>query len=383
MFLTSNPTPGISSTITRRSLRQRILTCTLLSWMVSVCGVSQVHGNATPVAVASVTQKQLNEPVKLVGSIVPQRMTQISVQVSGMITSMRVDEGAHVSAGDVLFTLDDSIARINVTRSTAQLEQARAELREAQRQLAESERLRKDGYVPASTLETAQTRVAVAEAVIGQREADLAQARENLSRHTIKAPFTGVVTRKQAEQGQWLNPGSAALEIIDATTVRVEVAVPQRFVTGLAVGTQAEIEADALPGQIFDTRVAAVIPRGENNARTVPIWLAVENSSGQLLPGMSAKVTLGFSNEQPMVLAVPNDAIIRRADGSTLLWLVRDGEPNLTVKPLPVALGRRDAQYSEVVGEGLKAGDRVVVRGNESLRPDQAVYVVSAQTVGA
>jgi RND family efflux transporter MFP subunit len=309
-------------------------------------------------------------------------MTQISVQVSGMITSMRVDEGASVSAGDVLFTLDDNIARINVARSNAQVEQAKAELSETQRQLAESERLRKDGYVPASALETAQTRVAVARAIIGQREADLAEARENLSRHIIKAPFSGVVTRKQAEQGQWLNPGSAAIELIDATTVRVEVAVPQRYVAGISIGTQAEIEADALPGQVFKTSVAAVIPRGENNARTVPVWLAVENNSGQLLPGMSANVTLGLQSEQAMVLTVPNDAIIRRADGTILVWVVQDDEPNLTVKPIPVTLGRRDSQSSEVVGNGLQVGDRVVVRGNESLRAQQAVYIVSAQTVG-
>jgi len=354
-----------------------LMTC-LLCLFTSV----QVSADATPVAVSKVTQMQLNDPVTLVGSIVAQRVTQISVQISGMITDMRVDEGSRVKAGDVLFTLDDNIARINVARSSAQLEQAQAELRETQRQLAESERLRKDGYVPVSALETAQTRVAVASAVIGQREADLAEARENLSRHIVKAPFTGVVTRKQAEQGQWLNPGSAALELIDASTVRVEVAVPQRFVAGITVGTQAKVQADALPGQIFNTRVAAVIPRGQSNARTVPVWLAVENSSGQLLPGMSANVTLGLQAEQSMVLAVPNDAIIRRADGSILVWLVQAGEPDLTVKPLPVTLGRWDSQYSEVVGTGLQVGDRVVVRGNESLRPQQAVYIVSAQSVG-
>ena len=338
--------------------------------------------DATPVAVATVTRVQLDDPVNLVGSIVAQRRTQISVQLSGMIASMLVDEGSKVSRGDRLFTLDDHIARIDVARSTAQLQQAEAELAEAQRQLTESERLRADGYVPLSTLETAQTRVAVNRAVVGQREADLAEARENLSRHAIKAPFDGVVTRKQAEQGQWLNPGSAAIEIIDTATVRVEVAVPQRYIAGISVGTQARIQTDALPGQSFDTRVAAVIPRGENNARTVPVWLAVDNRSGQLLPGMSANVTLGLRAQQSMALAVPNDAIIRRADGTVLVWLVQDGEPHLTVKPLNVTPGRRDAQYSEVVGQGLQTGDRVVIRGNESLRPAEPVYIVSAQTVG-
>jgi RND family efflux transporter MFP subunit len=351
---------------------------------VTICfiGANAVAADTTPVAVSTVTQVQLDDPVVLVGSVVPQRTTSISVQVNGMISSMWVDEGQRVKAGARLFQLDDNLARIDVNRRMAQLQQTQAELSETQRQLAESDRLRKDGYIPVSVLETAQTRVAVAQAVVGQRQADLAEAKENLSRHVITAPFDGIVTRKQAEQGQWLNPGATALQFIDASMVRVEIEVPQRHIAGISVGTQATIEIDALPGQRLTSLVTAVIPRGDNNARTVPVWLSVDNSAQQLLPGMSATVRLGLQSQQSMALAVPNDAVIRRADGSIVVWLIRNGEPNMTVQPLNVTLGRRDAQFSEIVGKGIKVGDQVVVRGNESLRPEQAVHIVGAQTVG-
>jgi RND family efflux transporter MFP subunit len=350
--------------------------------IISILGAATATADATPVAVSTVTQVQLDDPVVLVGSVVPQRTTSISVQVNGMVSTMWVDEGSKVKAGTRLFQLDDNLAKIDVDRRTAQLQQTQAELSESQRQLAESERLRKDGYIPISALETAQTRVAVAKAVVGQREADLAEAKENLSRHIISAPFDGIVTRKQAEQGQWLNPGATALQFIDASMVRVEVAVPQRQIAGISIGTQASIEIDALPGQRLTSLVTAIIPRGDNNARTVPVWLSVDNSSQQLLPGMSATVKLGLENQQSMALAVPNDAIIRRADGTILVWLIRNGEPGMTVQPLNVTLGRRDAQFSEIVGQGIQVGDQVVVRGNESLRPQQAVRIVGAQTVG-
>ena len=76
------------------------------------------------------------------------------------------------------------------------------------------------------------------------------------------------------------------------------------------------------------------------------------------------------------------DSLVRRADGSLLLWLVQDGEPDLTVVPVNVALGRRDARYSEILSDKVKLGDRVVVRGNESLRPGQAVHIVEGYMVG-
>lgn len=336
----------------------------------------------TPVAVAQVTQVELQDPVDLVGSVLPRRSALVSAQVNGLVEQIWVDEGSRVSAGDRLLQLDAELARINVSRSAARLTQARAEFKEAERQLREAERLRESSHIPLSALETAQTNVEVAAAVVGQNEAEVAAARETLKRHRVTAPFAGVVTRKMAELGQWLNTGSPALELIDTQTVRIEVAVPQRHIGGIAIGTQASISLDAFPGEDFTSSVSAIIPRDVDSARAVPVWLDVANPDGAILPGMSARVSVGLSSRGGLALAVPNDSLVRRADGSLLLWLVQDGEPDLTVTPVNVALGRRDARYSEVLSDQVKLGDRVVVRGNESLRPGQAVYIVEGYMVG-
>ncbi len=359
----------------------------LLRWCsvvgLALGGVSGVALAApTPVAVVEVTQIELQDPVRLVGSVLPRRNAMVSAQVNGLVKELWVDEGTRVRAGDPLFQLDAELARIEVDRSAARLRQARAELKESQRQLREAERLREAGHIPASALETAQNNVEVASAVVGQNEAELASTEETLTRYRVTAPFDGVVTRKTAELGQWLNTGSPALELVSTATVRVEAAVPQRHISGITIGTQARITLDALPGREFTSTVSAIIPRDVDAARTVPIWLELRNPDGAILPGMSARVSLGLSERSGLALAVPNDALVRRADGSLLLWLLQDGEPDLTVTPVNVALGRRDARYTEILSENIKLGDRVVVRGNESLRPGQAVYVVEGYMVG-
>ena len=92
----------------------------------------------TPIAVAEVTQVELQDPVNLVGSVLPRRNALVSAQVNGLIEEVWVDEGSRVDAGDPLFQLDAELARIGVARSAARLRQARAELKETDRQLREA-----------------------------------------------------------------------------------------------------------------------------------------------------------------------------------------------------------------------------------------------------
>lgn len=352
--------------------------------LVALTGLHTPRAQAepVPVAVAQITQIELSDPLQLVGSVLPRRNAALSVQVGGLVQTLWVDEGSRVAAGEKLLQLDDHLARIQVQRSRAQVAQAEAERAEAQRKYAEALRLREQGHIPASAVETAQTERAVADAVLAQTEAEHAAAQETLKRHTVRAPFAGTITRKHAELGQWLNTGSTALQLVDTAEVRIEVAVPQAQIGGITPGTQAAVVLDSFPNATLSSRVTAVIPRGTDNARTVPIWLTVTNPDGTLLPGMSARVRLGLAADQPLALAVPNDALVRRADGQVLLWLVQDAESGKKAVPVPVTLGRRDATHTEVISDTLQTQDLVVVRGNESLRPGQAVYVVEGYMVG-
>ncbi len=255
-----------------------VLVAAGVSWEVALAA-------STPVAVAEVTQVELQDPVNLVGSVLPRRNAMVSAQVNGLVEDIWVDEGSRVNAGDPLFQLDAELARIGVDRSAARLRQARAELKESERQLREARRLREAGHIPVSALETAENNVEVAAAVVGQNEAELASARETLNRHKVSAPFAGVVTRKVAELGQWLSTGTPALELADTDAVRVEVAVPQQYIGGVTLGTQARISLDALPERDLTSTVFAIIPRDVDSARTVPIWLEVTNADGAILLG--------------------------------------------------------------------------------------------------
>lgn len=351
--------------------------------LVLMCpGLSLAAAAGTPVAVARVNELQLDNQLELVGTVIPRRVTQISSQVDGLIQAVLVEEGEQVQSGDPLLQLDPAFAQIAVDRRRAELKQAEAERDDAARQLDESTRLRRDGHIPQSTLETAITQAAVTEAVVGQRQADLKDALLRLQRHRVMAPFAGTVVAKPAEVGQWLRIDSPALELAQLDTVRVEVAVPQDLIQAVRVGTTGRLRFDAQPGVSVQASVVAVIPRGTDNARTFPIWLELDNRDGRYVPGMSAAVNVGFSGAGSTALVVPNDALVRRSDGTVVIWRVEEAQDALTAVPVPVRLGRSDAGFTELLGEPVSVGDTVVVRGNETLRPRQPVRIVQAMTVG-
>lgn len=361
-------------------------TATLFAILVALCTCVPAWAApapATSVEVARVIEGVIQEDVALIGSVVARRSTRISAQVAGLVEALLVDEGSPVNAGDELFRLNDDLASIEVSRARALLAQSEAEASDAMRKLTEAERLHREGHVPMSLLESAQTVNAVAQALRDERKAEVARTRTLLAQHVVSTPFSGTVVAKEAEVGQWIRTDTPVLVLAEMDPIRIEVPVPQNEFDRISVGANARVEFESLPGATFEAAVTNRIPQSRDGARTFPIWLEMRNEDGRLAPGMSADVLLSVDQSTEPSLLVPNDALIRRADASTLVWVVRDsGEGSGVAEPEPVSVGRARGGLREVTGTRLQAGDLVVVRGNESLRPNQPVRVINTTAIG-
>ena len=352
----------------------------LLFFFASTTGhMSYAASPAVSVGVAKIELGELAERVSLVGSVIPRRSSQISTQVAGQITEIAVDRGSVVRQGDVLFRLDDELTRFDLQAAQAALDEAKAEEAEAERKLREAERLRGEGHIPQSVLDTAQTVASVATARRSQRDAQVSRSRALLKRHTVRAPYAGTVVAKTADIGQWIRLDSPVVTLVETNPARIEVPVPQRLYRQLRPGSSADLWFESLPDERFTAEVGALVPQGSEGARTFPVWLELDNAAGRIAPGMSARVALATSDTPRTVLLVPSDALVRRADGSTLIWLVREEEPidGLVAKAVQVEVGSARGSKRQVEGAGLAAGDLVVVRGNEGLRPNQLVRITS------
>jgi multidrug efflux pump subunit AcrA (membrane-fusion protein) len=300
---------------------------------------------AVPVRVLVPEAATFGEQFQLTGTLTADRAAALSPRVDGLVRDTRVDAGDRVKAGQVLLQLDDAVARHALARTRAQAAEAAASAAEAERLLAEGRRLAADKFIPSSQVGTLEARRQ-------QAQAALASARA-------------------AEREEWVQRGDNVLDLVATDRVRLDVQVPQERFAALAGEARVEVMPDALDGVALPARVEARVPVTDPQARTFLLRLRVDDPDGRLLPGTSARARISLPATEP-ALAVPRDALLRQPDGGYSLFVaVREGEAWIarqrTVKVL------RDRGSLVAIAEGIAAGERVVVRGNEALRDGQPV----------
>jgi RND family efflux transporter MFP subunit len=172
------------------------------------------------------------------------------------------------------------------------------------------------------------------------------------------------------------------VELHEIDVVRVRAEVPQAWFRRVDIGTPAELRFDARPDELVTARVDIRVAVADAAARTFPVFLELDNASRRITPGMSVRVGLQVAGDRSAeTLQVPRDAIVRGPDGITRVWVVRDAGSGVTeARPVAVRLGRSFGAAVEVTGGEIALDDRVVVRGNETLRAGEPVRVVPAPT---
>jgi len=220
-----------------------------------------------------------------------------------------------------------------------------------------------------------QEDIAVAEAEVQRLQAKTQRLRDDVQKTTIRAPVSGVITQRHTEVGQWLERGGKVADIVVLNPVLVRVPVHERDISRLRAGDTATVTLDALPDKTFTGRVKHIIPQADLASRTFPVKIEVANTADLVLKaGMFARVVLRPGASQ-MGIFVPKDAVVRRPDGQ-VVFVVQDGKAH----QVGIKTGRILEGTIEVIAGEIKAGDSVVITGNETLRDQAAVMVKETAT---
>jgi len=343
--------------------------------LVAVLGAQVTAAPAqTPISVAQPDSGRSTESLRMTGNLIARQVSGLSSQESGLISAIHVDAGDAVEAGDLLLELDAGLVEQDVARAEAAREEAAASLAEARRLAAEARRLGDDSFFPETERRARESAVVLAEAALARAERELARERERLERHRLTAPFDGIISRRYFDRGEWVDPGSAVVELVKVDELWLDVRVPQRYWSDLrgrgnvTVRAWADVDRD----RELDARVHARVPVSDPTARTFLLRLLVTDDSGAITPGMSAGVEVEIEREETTV-RVPRDAILRYPDGTTTIWIVEDGSDRAAERE--VVVRRNIGDLVELEGE-LPEGARVVTRGNEVLSEDETVRIV-------
>ncbi|MDP2714524.1 efflux RND transporter periplasmic adaptor subunit [Rheinheimera sp.] len=341
----------------------------LLGTMVAMALQAQ---EPVPVRVAMPQEKGLSQQLLLSGSLTAQQDAGLSSRTAGLVAELLVDAGSTVTKGQPLLQLDTSLAQHELAQRKAALAAAQVLQSEQLRLVSEAEQLTKQQLFPQTELALRRAGLAQADAALQQAQAAAAQQQEVLARHTLTAPFAGVIAQRYTDVGEWIALGTPVLQLVSLSPLLLDVQVPQEYFAALPTLRRIAVQSDLLPGEKLSANLLATVPVGDAAARSFLARLAIQDNSVTLLPGTSARATLYFERDDASALVVPPDALLRHPDGNFSVFAVREGKAwrhNVT-------LGRSNEQGVEILS-GLPKQQPVVVRGNEILRDGQPVRVLS------
>ncbi|HAU4908825.1 TPA: efflux RND transporter periplasmic adaptor subunit [Aeromonas hydrophila] len=303
---------------------------------------------------AQTVSQSLAEPsIKLVSKLAANRSVVISPEVTGRIVKIAVRSGQQVKQGDVLIALDAG-------KQQAELAEQSASVRDESRKLRDMRRLVARGAITTSEQEGQ-------EATVAQAQARADAAKYELSLRTLLAPFDGSVSLIDLSEGALVNSGDTLLHLDELAKLRLDLAVPERYLSLLRPGMAVTATSSAWPDQSFRGVLETLDSRVSNDTQNIKARVIIPNPDGQLRPGMLLNVELSLP-PQKMTL-IPAQSVEYAGEQRFVYRL----EPNGKVKRVPVVLG--DTHGEEVwVTEGLKVGDRIVVEGLVNLRDGVSVH---------
>jgi len=325
------------------------------------------------VVVSTALTDTVIKQVPLTGTVTSARVAQLSTEVSGLVKKVNVEVGDRVETGAPLLELDREIEQLTLAALQASTRQARAELADAKRRYQDARRLREQKSISENELRLLEAEVEVDSSMLKKQQVEERRQQARVERHTLRAPFSGVISERLTETGEWIVPGNPVLKLVAVDELRIEFRVPQEFFNRINQQSMLSVTLDALPERVFNASIEAVVPVSDPSSRTFLIHATVNASDARMTPGMSVQGKLGLTTGRQGVV-VSRDAILRYPDGRVTVWVINpDSEPP-TVTEKRVTTGH-SFDGLVTIREGIKAGDVIVVRGNESLQQGQQVRI--------
>jgi RND family efflux transporter MFP subunit len=315
------------------------------------------------VAVDEIVQGSAEPMQELVGTVYFSRVSKVAAEVDGLVSSVAVEDGDRVKSGAPLVRLQTDILQTNITQTRNAYEQAVIDMEQGRKDLQRLESLHADNLIADTTYDAQSTRTQGLEKQAASLQAELDRLQLEKKKKVIRAPFAGLVLKREVEKGEWVNVGGVVAVVADDREVDIIVDIPERLVGFLKKGRKISIASD---NQTYTGRYIALVPQGDIATRTFSIKIRMKNKSG-LMEGMAARASLPSGPKQDGLL-VPRDAVINQF-GQQVILLAIDGKAKL----VPVQVNGYQGMQVAVSGPDLAAGQLVVVKGNERIRDGQPI----------
>ncbi len=345
----------------------------VLTLALAGCGKQAAAPAAAPVAPAlliaseDLLMLQNNElasgPV-ITGSVQPERRADLRAEVSAVVLQVLKENGESVQRGDVLLLLDDTALRESVSAADQSTRAATQTQDQAERMLQRLATLRASGMVSTQALEDAEMRRNNAQSELAAARTRAAQARQQLQRTLVRAPFNGIVSERKVSSGDTVQIGKELIKVIDPSSMRFEGLVSADRIGLVKLGQAVQFRINGYPEQQFSGRVKRIDPAANAVTRQVVVLVDFVGPAQPKVAGLYAEGRIEADSAK--VLMLPESALVRAGD-QTHAWRLLSQDQTSTptrmqvLRKVALVLGERDGRSGQwEVRSGLALGDTVL-----------------------
>ncbi|HKJ81903.1 MAG TPA: efflux RND transporter periplasmic adaptor subunit [Ignavibacteriaceae bacterium] len=311
--------------------------------------------NFVPVITEKVAFTSVDNNFSADGTFTPEKEVTISSEISGKVISVKAEIGSYVDEGQVLAITDHTILSV-------QMEQAKANLQMLEKDLQRNKALLKTDGATGEQVE--QSKQAVIDA-----QTTLTNLQFQYDNSFIKAPFSGIITKRYIEKGAFLSPGSETFDLCDMYRLQLIVKVTANQVNEIKKGQKVKVAVDAIPDKLIDGTIYTINDKADQS-KQYEVEISVDNTlNGQIKPGMFGKASFEEQTDSKK-LVIPRVAISGSSKNADV-FLVK-GDSVVTRKITVTSLNEKEV----AVTAGLNEGDVIVVSGQINLTDGTKVEII-------
>ena len=391
-----------------------IVAMTVLALLTVSCGKKKTKGNlstARPVKVQVIGQNQMSLGYTASGSIKGIEEIPYTATSSGEVVVINGKNGDYVNAGQVIVAIDNQAARSgvreavsNVRTAESNISSAHGDISAAKGKIAsaaaavEEARINYQKYkmlydkrlITETDFLTAQTNLSSAQATLNSArsnyntavnalsssrnslssaQANLDTANDTNSKTVIKTKVSGYIANMDLERHQQVSAGASLFTLVNESEMKLEIGVPAEIVKKIQMGAQATIKVDELNGKEIVGTVYEIAASADSTSRQFIVKVKFPNPDRELKSGMYGKANIATGAEDGLI--IPKKAIVVRGV-QQVIYVIRDGKAVM----IPINISNQNETYAAVTGDGLTAGDQLVVDGQNVVQANEKVNIV-------
>ncbi|MBL8516752.1 MAG: efflux RND transporter periplasmic adaptor subunit [Betaproteobacteria bacterium] len=315
----------------------------------------------------------------ITGSVQPERRADLRAEVPAVVLQVLKESGDSVRRGDLLVRMDDTAIRDALASAEASVRASTQALDQANRQFERIKTLRASGMASAQAFDDAETRRNNAQSDLEAARTRVAQARQQLQRTEVRAPFDGVVSDRKVSAGDTAQVGKELLKVIDPASLRLEGMVSADAIGEVKAGQGVSFRVNGYGEQVFTGKIRRVNPSANPTTRQVELLVDFVDRNQPKLAGLYAEGQIETASSEGITL--PASALLREGDKASV-WRVN--QKTSALERVAVVVGERDNRTgSLVLKQGVAAGDRVIRHPSATLKDGQKVEFATAAPAGA